>query len=208
MPTGRTSKALSLVRLKYAGNWNPEPYAFERFSRYLRRDADCALNLSIAELRDLKPHTHPIAHLTGNKPFTPTDAEVDALRAYVEAGGLVLIDACGGSTEFAQSATALLNRAFPGKTLTRLDSKHRLFSPAVAGMEDLSKPQVRSYAAGNHAARIDMLISGKGKVLFSSLDLTTGLLGTNTWGILGYQPAYAQKLMKNLVLWTSEGAYE
>jgi hypothetical protein len=208
MPTGRTSKSLSLARLKYAGNWNPEPYAFERFSRYLRQEADCGLNLQTVDLRDLKANTHPIVHLTGNAPFTTTDAEVAALRQYVEAGGVVLIDACGGSNAFAQSAVALLNRAFPDKKLAGLDTKHRLFSAASAGMEDLSRPLVRSYASGKTPARIEMLVSGKGKVLFSSLDLTTGLLGTNTWGILGYQPAYAQKLMKNIVLWISDGARE
>ena len=43
--------------------------------------------------------------------------------------------------------------------------------------------------------------SGKGWVIFSRLDLTDGLLGTPQWGILGYDPAYAQALMKNVVLW-------
>ncbi|MGE5611263.1 MAG: DUF4159 domain-containing protein [Bacillota bacterium] len=207
-PTNRVNKTVNLARLKYAGNWNPEPYAFERFSRYLRREADCGLNPHVVELRDLKVGAQTIAHLTGNAAFTATDAEVEALRQYVEAGGVVLIDACGGSNEFAQSAVAVLNRAFPGQKLAGLDSKHRLFSEAAAGMEDLSRPLVRSYASGKTSTQVQLLARGKGKVLFSSLDLTTGLLGTNTWGILGYQPAYAQKLVKNIVLWVSDGARE
>jgi len=32
------------------------------------------------------------------------------------------------------------------------------------------------------------------------LDVTTGLLGTNSWGILGYTLLYAQSLVKNLLL--------
>ena len=39
-------------------------------------------------------------------------------------------------------------------------------------------------------------------MIFSRLDLTSGLLGTTTWGILGYDPTYAQSFMKNLILWT------
>ena len=41
---------------------------------------------------------------------------------------------------------------------------------------------------------------GKGRVIYTELDVTTGLLGTNTWGITGYSPAYAQGLLKNLIL--------
>ena len=41
-------------------------------------------------------------------------------------------------------------------------------------------------------------------MIVSDLDLTSGLLGTGTWGIAGYQPQYAQDFVKNLVLWTIE----
>jgi hypothetical protein len=47
---------------------------------------------------------------------------------------------------------------------------------------------------------------GKGRVIYSSLDLTSGLLGTNTWSILGYKPAYAQSFVKNVMLWVVDGA--
>ena len=42
-------------------------------------------------------------------------------------------------------------------------------------------------------------------MIFSPLDLTSGLLGTNTWGIIGYAPDYAQSLLQNIILWTLDG---
>ena len=48
----------------------------------------------------------------------------------------------------------------------------------------------------------------EGAVIISELDLTSGLLGTNAWSILGYKPAYAQSFVKNVLLWTSDGAVE
>ena len=48
---------------------------------------------------------------------------------------------------------------------------------------------------------IETIACGKGWVIFSRLDLTTGLLGTQSWGILGFDPAYSQALVKNAVLW-------
>ena len=38
---------------------------------------------------------------------------------------------------------------------------------------------------------------GKGRVIFTPLDVTSGLIGTNTWGILGYTPEYAEAMVTN-----------
>jgi hypothetical protein len=40
-------------------------------------------------------------------------------------------------------------------------------------------------------------------VIFSALDLSSGLLGTSTWGVLGYLPEYSEALVRNLVLTTA-----
>jgi len=49
------------------------------------------------------------------------------------------------------------------------------------------------------AYALRLIHHGKGVVIFSPLDLTTGLLGANTYGILGYQPAFAQDFVRNVV---------
>jgi hypothetical protein len=64
--------------------------------------------------------------------------------------------------------------------------------------------RLRPYATdklGNANPTLTLLKLGKGYVLISQLDLTTALLGTNTWGILGYDPSSAQHLLKNLLIW-------
>jgi len=42
----------------------------------------------------------------------------------------------------------------------------------------------------------------------TDLDITTGLLGTNTWGILGYRPEYATSLVKNWILYSAARTIE
>jgi len=200
----RPATRLRLTRLKYPAAWNPEPHAWERFSRYLQQQSDIGLDLFTSELKDLKPTASPIAHLTGNVPYTATDPETQALRQYVEAGGVLLIDSCGGSERFAPSVAALLQKLAPTQKPTLMDFKHRLFTPALPAMDDLTRPQLRPYA--KLPPQFLTLSIGKGKVISTPLDLTTGLLGTNTWCISGYQPDYSQKFLKNLILWTSDGA--
>jgi hypothetical protein len=75
-------------------------------------------------------------------------------------------------------------------------------------MEDLTRLVVRPYVTTKSGAvntNIELLQSGKGSVIFTRLDVTSGLLGTRTWGLLGYSPAYSQGLLKNIVLWASDG---
>ena len=47
--------------------------------------------------------------------------------------------------------------------------------------------------------------AGKGAAIVSDLDLTSGLLGTQTLGIVGYDPAYAHAFVRNVILWTLNG---
>ena len=78
-------------------------------------------------------------------------------------------------------------------------------------MEDLTKRRLRAEALGKlgpESAPLTILRAGSGHVVFSSVDLTTGLLGANTVGILGYEPAYAQALVRNLIFWTLDGQPE
>jgi len=43
-------------------------------------------------------------------------------------------------------------------------------------------------------------------VIYSPLDLSTGLLNTGTWGVIGYQPESAMEIVKNVILWAWDGA--
>jgi hypothetical protein len=78
-------------------------------------------------------------------------------------------------------------------------------SAGGACMENVGQPVLRPFAAGR-GRRPEILRAGKGCVIFSALDITSGLLGTRTWGIAGYEPGYSQALMKNILLWAADGA--
>ena len=73
------------------------------------------------------------------------------------------------------------------------------------GMTPLPKAQYRPYATdagGSTSGQITTFPAGAGQVIISDLDLTSGLLGTSTWGIAGYTAPYAQQFVQNLLLWT------
>jgi hypothetical protein len=201
-----------LARLKYAGNWDPEPEAWHRFSRWFHLQTGYGLTITDVPITELKPESFPIAQLTGTAKYDLTDAESAAIKAYVEAGGVLLVDLCGGTGSFDQGMqTSLYFKVFGGATHA-ISRSHPIFAGGADGMENLSKPLLRQYAMDKLGATQtgfpDEISAGKGHVIATSLDITSGLLGTTTWGIAGYEPNYSAALVKNIILWTIDGQHE
>jgi hypothetical protein len=197
--------------VRYGGNWNPEPYALERCANAFRYQTGYNLAIDPVDLVDLNAARWPLAFLTGTEAATFTAAQTQAVRRYVEEGGTLLIDAAGSSADFARSVGELLRAALPDRPRLALPATHAIFGlrpDAAEGMESLPRPLLRpgGRPVGEVSAVIEMVTAGRGRVLFSPVDWTFAQLGTNTWGITGYRPAYAQALLKNIVLWTMDGA--
>jgi hypothetical protein len=194
-------------RLRYPGQWEPEPYAWTRFPRYFAWETDKNLDVATVDLKGLElNNTVRTAFLTGTVRYDFTEAEVAATRAFVEGGGVLVIDACGGQNDFVRSVDdSLLAKAFPEARATPIPPTHPILLPLSDAADDLRTPELRLYTLEKLGRGVGakVLTFGKGTVIFSPIDLTTGLLGTSSWGILGYEPAYAQATMKNIILWAN-----
>ena len=207
-----SANARAVGRLRYAGGWDPEPYAWTRFARTFEWDAATRLDVQPTDLRELggvTPRQMPAAFLTGAVRQDFSADEAAAARQYVEAGGVLVIDSCGGQAPFDQSVRkTLLAVAFPGAAIGPLPADHPLRVPSRPLAEDLRGPlRLRPFAAeqlGTSTCPLEGLHVGRGWVILSKLDLTTGLLGTQSWGIRGYDPAYAQAVVRNAILWAAD----
>jgi hypothetical protein len=52
-----------------------------------------------------------------------------------------------------------------------------------------------------HAPPLRILTSGKGSVILSEIDISTGMLNTNTSCVCGYAPESCEKLVENSLMW-------
>ena len=206
---GTPTTTIPIARLKYDGDWDPEPWAWTRMAKLFRRQTSIGLDVIPIEIEKLSTGVAPIAHLTGTAAFSLSDPQVAAIKKFVESGGVLIVDPCGGKPAVAQSIrTNILARAFPTKEPLAVRADHPLVSGVGAGMAELVKAQVRPYVfsvMGQHFTRPLLLESGRGAVIASDLDLTSGLLGTSTYGIAGYEPQYAERFVSNAILWTING---
>ena len=209
-PKSASGGKINVARLRYDGAWDPEPAAWPRFARWFQWETSCAVDIVPVDLASLNPKTAPFAHLTGAAAVTPTPAQAAAIRSYVDGGGTLFIDAAGGSRAFSDSAIQLLAKAFPDASLKKLPTTHPLLNATFPGMETLADPPLlRSFALNQldkTAGGFEGLTHGRGRVIATSLDVTTALLATRTWGILGHSSDYSQAFLKNALLWTAGGA--
>jgi len=218
-PEVMADTVVTLARLKYKGNWDPEPLAYERFARLMNRHAGTAVKvLGPMAIGELAASGVKLAVLTGTAAFTLPEAEIKALKAFVEGGGTLFIDAAGGESHevgkgFVVSVEAVLASAFPGKRLWILPPGAPLYT-----LKDMKIDTVR----WRRATRVAMLdtkkpqlqaitVNARPGVIFSRHDITAGLLGVPAAGIYGYHPGdttdpgTAFKLMRNIVLTATKG---
>ncbi len=210
MPPGPPAASIQLARLRYDGNWNPEPAAWARAARWFRQQTSYGIDVEPTDPENLAASNPPIAHLVGTAKLNLTGPQVKSIKRYVENGGLLVIEPCGLPDAFLQSVhDDFLLRAFPSIRIEPVSDSHPMLNRGAGGMTDVSHPLVRQFVRSYTEitdTRPMMATVGRGHVVILPLDMTSGLLGTDAWGIAGYQSDYALELMKNIVLWAWDGA--
>ncbi|MBC7782973.1 MAG: DUF4159 domain-containing protein [Burkholderiales bacterium] len=169
------------------------------------------LDLQPVELTKDVLKGYKIAHLTGVDKFTLSDDQRNVIKDFVAAGGLLVIDACGGFGEFDASVQAELSKIFPAEAsqiAEPLKQDHPIYT---AGAIPKPQPKYRVYAMqklGADATRFrlrGLTIGGKLGVVYSPDDLSVGLVGMPIDGIVGYEPEVATTLMRRIITLKNAG---
>jgi len=197
------SKTIKLARLQYNGNWDPEPGGWRRLAAVMQNTYAVKLETAPVKLgtsglnRD-----YQAAHLTGTAKFTLDPASREELRQYVQGGGTVIVDACGGSGDFAAAVAAELKAIWPDAKLSPVKKDSAVYTAAAPPIAEVT---YRRYAmkllAGLKSPRLMGLeVGGRTAVYVSNEDLSAGLVGQSIDGIVGYDPKSASTLMSYMLL--------
>ena len=118
-----------------------------------------------------------------------------------------MIDAAGGSSEFAESVETLLVSMFPGDAEKGLSTPLALEDPIFNQPGNvIDRITYRSFARSRLGSALKsprifgIKHDGRVVVYYSPLDLSGGLVGEPIDGICGYSPHSATELMRNIVL--------
>ena len=192
---------IRLARLKYTGNYDPEPLAWSRMA--ILAGNRHGIKLDVAgpmPMTDLSAAKWPVAVLAGTDAFELTGAEGRALRQYVMAGGTLIVDSAGGGREFYAAVRKQVVSLFGNAFLRKLASH-----VAIKGPAKVPKVLYRSFYASALGAVKDqpqlwgVPINGRLAVIVSPVDLTAGLVGVASYRLRGYAPDTAVAIMMNLL---------
>ena len=209
----KATRTAKVARLAVGDNWDPEPGGWPRLANILHNKFESDVTIETVRLgQDKLSNSFKLAHLTGTGRFKLTDAQRAALAQYVGFGGTLVIDAAGGSTEFAESAEAELRTIF-GSDATKalgepLDIDSPVFDLPNAKIESVNyRDFYKTKVVGKlKAPRLFGIISGNRiGVFYSREDLSCGMVGQPVDGIAGYSPESATELMRNIALYGAFG---
>jgi hypothetical protein len=193
-----------VARVKYNGNFDPEPLAWERFRLLMGRNWQTRLTVSPPlTLTELKADDWRVAALTGTGELNLSEAEKQGLQQYVRSGGTLILDAAGGSEKFADSAGKLLAELFGAEALGRLPESSPVYRLAGFEIESVQYRRAARALVGTLKTPrlLAVTVEGRPAVFFSKDDLTAGLAGYPCYTCIGYSPDSAVQLMRNLVLY-------
>ena len=206
---GKPANAIKVARLQYNGNWDPEPGGWRRLATVMKNAGVAALAAEPVPLGSSKLKNYKVAHLTGTTKVNFTEPMRRELKTFADAGGVLIVDAAGGSTEFADAVENGLRSVFGDEALKPstppLPPDHPVFTlPELA----VQKFDYRSFYRNRHgrvsSPRLTAVQSNGRIVAFLSReDLSGGLVGQPVDGIAGYAPETATELMRNMLVYAA-----
>ena len=196
-------RACTILRASHDGNWNPEPLALEVFAgNHARLDLSVS-DHPLADIGTVDPRPDLVL-VCGIEHREFTADQQTAIKAYVDAGGVILFETPGGRGDFSRGAEAMATALF-GIAARRLVDTRIVTGDGLAGSSDLSRIEYRPYAQQVFAAHETtprlrgLVIDGQPRVLFSRADISHALLDQPCWFVAGYSPSAARALLANIL---------
>ena len=212
-PANIVRRELTVAQLHIGDNWNPEPGAWPRMDDIMQTRDGLWLHVREASLKTDSLADCKFAHLTGTSRFFLTPERRKELHDFVVRGGTLLIDAAGGSTEFAESAEAEMKAVFGNDAIQLSDP----LPPGVlfanpGGLAPLSgeptyfrrQVQLLSSESGRKPRLRVMKLANRMAVFFSREDLTSAMAGIQSDNIIGYRPQVGVELVRDILLYADK----
>lgn len=200
-------------RLIYSGNWDPEPAGWTRVGNVLHNFDQFdltvepigeAVSSATTQPAAIDPKRQAVIHITGTRSIQLSTGTKLALKKYIDGGGLLLLDAAGGSQEAAGSFEPLLREIDSTISVSPLPLDHPIYHATQYGGKEIERVTYRRSQSLDpvHIPRLRGAYVGKKLVgIVSYEDVSGGLVGYSTAGLTGYMPPSATDLVRNIILW-------
>ncbi len=206
---GSAGNSVPVARIRYDGNWNPEAGTWNVQNTFMTNEKSLRADVETIDLEELGTSEAALAHAVGTEKMQFTDAQTNAIKQYLEGGGVILFEAPGGTPQtlpFVESVKQLLTQAYPDQPIRTITATDKVISGSGINGFDCSRVDYRVFykkRAGptRQPMLMGMKVGGQLRVLISHEDISQAVLGQPVWGIFGYNTDSARKLLTNITLW-------
>ncbi len=201
-PAKGAGGGVTVSRVKYAGNYDPEPLALTALQRKLAADEKTSLQVNTIAMEKLGGCGSKVAMLTGTGAVSLAGPQKNGLKAFVESGGRLVVDAAGGSKDFYNAMHKTLRDIFGASSIKAMSGGNPVFTRKKNPIKDVSyRPATRKRFGGKAIKLEGITVKGRrGAVILSREDLTTGLLGAPSGVVDGYAPDSAYNIVRNIIM--------
>jgi hypothetical protein len=199
-----TRDQLVIAQVIHGGDWDPQPSSLASLLKYLAENTTVAVQFKKenVDLRNIDAFAHPILYMTGHDDFKLTDEEVGNLRRYLQAGGVLVANACCGRKSFDTAFRREIARVLPDQKLDRVPLDH----PVYKSVFQIQKVEYTALAMHDHPG-LDrpvlegMTLDNQLRVIYSPLGFVNGWSGAPNPYAREYQTDDALRLGINILVY-------
>ncbi len=200
--------AVRIARLIHEGNYDSDRHAMVRLSAMLREKAKVDVVARERHIRatDEKLFEYPVIFMTGHFSFKLPDKEIEALRLYLQRGGILIADACCGRKAFDKSFREMAGALLPKKKLAALADNHPIYTGEIG--QKLGEVRYRGILAEELKSRgttrppLEVItIKDRTAIIYSKYDWSCALEGDRPYSCRGYADKDGKNLAMNILLY-------
>jgi len=204
---------LQIGKLRHNGGWDTAPKAVKNLLVALNETVGVAASTQ----SDAIPITleemsrFPLVYMHGRHRFQLPPTQQDALRDYLSRGGVLLADACCGSSNFDRGFRDMVKQLYPDRELVQIPADHEIFSETTG--YDIKQARRRRLVPSPKNATLEIKeevgppllegieIDGRFAIIYSRYDISCALEHQASLSCDGYVEEDAVKLAINMVLY-------
>ncbi len=165
------------AQLIHEGDWDPDPSAVHNLLKFARDNSTLEVKFKRqnVQLKDPKAVTYPLLYMTGHREFAWSAEEVGVLQKYLQAGGMLLADACCGRMAFDLAFRREIAKVFPNRRLEKIPRDHPVYHCHFDITTVEYTPRVREDFGPLDAPELEgIVLDGRLAVVYSKFDLGNG----------------------------------
>ncbi len=193
-----------MAQLIHEGDWDPDPSAVHNLLRFARDNSTLQVKFKRVNVRPQDPRiaNYPLLYMTGHYEFVWNDEQTRRLRKYLQAGGMMLVDACCGRMAFDQAFRHAIAKVFPDRELETLPADHPLYQVLYeVGKVHYTDRTTEDFGELSAPTLEGISLDGRLAVVYSRFDLGNGWEHFPHPYSYGYGSEDAMKLGTNVLVY-------